>query len=117
GVHAVSSLRVARSTVTNRALGARLARGETAVSRGERLSSALTDALPPLAIQMIAAGEESGQLDTLCLKVAESYDAEVRRGLRTLVSLVEPAMILLFGAVVGFIALAMVQAIYSVNAV
>ena len=60
-------------------------------------------------------GEESGRLDELCLRVADSYDTEVRRTLRTLVSVIEPALILLFGLIVGFIALAMLQAIYGLN--
>jgi len=66
-------------------------------------------------VQMIAVGEESGQLEELCLKVADSYDSEVRRALRTAVALIEPAMILLFGGLVGFVALAMLQAIYGIN--
>jgi type II secretory pathway component PulF len=47
--------------------------------------------------------------------VADAYDADVRRTLRTMVALVEPAMILVFGALVGFVALAMLQAIYGIN--
>jgi type II secretory pathway component PulF len=65
---------------------------------------------------MLAVGEESGRLDELCLRVSDTYDAEVRRALRTLVAMIEPAMILVFGGLVGFVALAMLQAIYSINA-
>ena len=46
--------------------------------------------------QMIAVGEESGHLEDLCLRVADTYDGEVRRALRTTVALIEPAMILIF---------------------
>jgi type II secretory pathway component PulF len=115
GMAIVPALRVARSTVLNRALGARLDRAAAAVSNGERVAAAVSGTLPPLAQQMIAVGEETGQLDTLCLRVADAFDADVRRSLRSAVSLIEPVMILLFGAFVGFIALAMLQAIYSVN--
>ena len=55
------------------------------------------------------------RVDELCLRVAESYDHDVRRSLRTLVAVIEPALIILFGLVVGFVALAMLQAIYAVN--
>ena len=48
-------------------------------------------------------------------RVSDTYDGEVRRSLRALVALIEPAMIIIFGALVGFIALAMLQAIYSIN--
>jgi type II secretory pathway component PulF len=64
---------------------------------------------------MLAVGEESGRLDELCLRVADTYDGEVRRAIRTAVALIEPAMIILFGGLVGFVALAMLQAIYSIN--
>ena len=64
---------------------------------------------------MIAVGEESGRLEELCLRVADTYDQEVRRALRTGVTLLEPALILFFGALVGFVALAMLQAIYGIN--
>jgi type II secretory pathway component PulF len=72
--------------------------------------------LPPLALQLLAAGEESGRLAPLALRAADAYDAEVRRSLRAAVGLVEPLLIVLFGAVVGFVALAMLQAIYAINA-
>jgi general secretion pathway protein F len=116
GMSIVPALRVARSTVLNRALGERIDRSAALVGRGERMAAAFSDVLPPLATQMLAVGEETGQLDELCLRVADSYDVEVRRALRSAVSLIEPVMILLFGALVGFIALAMLQAIYSINA-
>ena len=48
--------------------------------------------------------------------MAETYERDVRRTLRTLVGVVEPALILLFAVVVGFVALAMLQAIYGVSA-
>ncbi len=52
----------------------------------------------------------------MATRVADTFDAEVQRGLRTLAGLLEPALIVLFGGLVGFVALAMLQAIYSVNA-
>jgi general secretion pathway protein F len=52
----------------------------------------------------------------MCLRVAERSEADADRSLRQSIRLVEPALIVLFGAVVGFIALAMLQAIYGINA-
>jgi general secretion pathway protein F len=109
-------LRVARATVSNVALSAKLERAAESVSHGEGVRAALTGTLPALATELIGVGEESGQLDELCLRIAEAYDKEVRRTLRTLVTVIEPALILFFGLVVGFVALAMLQAIYSLNA-
>jgi type II secretory pathway component PulF len=110
------SLRVARTGVTNAALGSGLERAAEAVSHGQRLHIALAGTLPALATELLAVGEESGRLDEMCLRVADTFDDEVRRTLRTLVTLIEPIMILLFGLIVGFIALAMLQAIYGLNA-
>jgi general secretion pathway protein F len=111
----LSSLRAARVAVSNLALAQRLDSAADAVSHGKRVHTALAGTLPPLATELIAVGEESGRLDELCLRVAESYDLEVRRSLRNLVAVIEPAMILLFGLLVGFVALAMLQAIYGFN--
>ncbi len=115
GVSIVPSLQIARRAVGNTYLSHRLERAAESVAEGEALSSALSGVLPPLALQMMAVGEESGRLEDLCLRVAGTYDGEVRRTLRTLVAMMEPAMILFFGALVGFVALAMLQAIYSIN--
>lgn len=115
GVAIVPSLKIARGAITNLAVADKIERAAGGVAEGSALAPALAGTLPPLALQMIAVGEESGRLEDLCLRVANTYDGEVRRALRTLVSLIEPAMILIFGALVGFVALAMLQAIYSIN--
>jgi type II secretory pathway component PulF len=116
GVPVLPSLRIARASVGNAAIARAVERAESAVANGARVADALAEALPPLAQRLLAVGEESGRLAELCSSVAASYDGEVRRTTRALVGMVEPALVLLFGAVVGWIALAMLQAIYSVNA-
>jgi len=116
GIGILPALRIARSAVANVDVGAAIERAAEGVAQGKRLSSELGGVLPPLAGQLIAVGEESGQLDEMCLRAADSYDREVSRRLGTLIGLVEPALILVFGLLVGFVALAMLQAIYSVNA-
>lgn len=116
GAPMITALRVARAAVSNVVVGAGIERATAEVSEGGALSPALQGTLPPIAVQMLAAGEETGRLDELCARVAESQDAEVRRAVRTLVALIEPAMILGFGMLVGFVALAMLQAIYGINA-
>jgi type II secretory pathway component PulF len=115
GMPILPALRIARTTVPNVVIRTGVERASAAVGEGAPLAASLAETLPPLAVQMLAVGEESGQLDELSLRVAETYDGEVRRALRTVVALIEPAMIIVFGALVGFIALAMLQAIYSIN--
>lgn len=116
GVGMLAAMRLARGVVTNAALAARLEQATQAVADGKRLGSALHDILPGTVVQLIAVGEESGRLDELSVRAADAMDADVERQLKTLVGLVEPVLIVLFGSVVGFVALALVQAIYAINA-
>ena len=115
GVPALPALQIARNASSNLALQEGFDRAATAVAEGGALAPALQGTLPPLALQMIAAGEESGRLEDLCLHVAATYDGEVRRAVRAAVAMLEPVLILVFGALVGFVALAMLQAIYGIN--
>jgi type II secretory pathway component PulF len=116
GAPMLGALRVARESVTNQAMAAELEVAGEKIARGERVAESLAGIFPPLAVELLAAGEEGGRLAEMCARVAQIHDESVGRSLRTLVRLVEPALILAFGAVVGFIALAMLQAVYSVNA-
>jgi type II secretory pathway component PulF len=116
GSGVLSSLRIASEGVGNVTLRHRLQEAVRAVERGERFSGTVEGALPPLATQLLAIGEESGTLGPMALRVADAAESEVQRRLKALVSLVEPILIVSFGALVGFIALAMLQAIYSINA-
>jgi general secretion pathway protein F len=115
GLPVLPALGIARTSAGNVVIREGLDRASMSVAEGSALAPALAGTLPPLALQMIAVGEESGHLEDLCLRVADTYDGEVRRALRTTVALIEPAMILIFGALVGFVALAMLQAIYGIN--
>jgi type II secretory pathway component PulF len=115
GVTAVPALKIARASATNLVFQAGVDRATMALAEGSALAPALAGTLPPLALQMLAVGEESGRLEDLCARVADTYDGEVRRALRTGVTLLEPALILGFGILVGSIALAMLQAIYGIN--
>lgn len=115
GVPILDALKIARASVTNVWFGGRLETAGQAVQEGSALAPALVGTLPPLALHMLAVGEESGRLEELCLRVADTHEREVRRALRAAVAMIEPAMILIFGVLVGFVALAMLQAIYSIN--
>ena len=67
------------------------------------------------AVHMAAVGEETGRLDEMLLKIADRYDSEARNTIKKLLSLLEPVMILFMGLVVGFIVIAMLLAIFSLN--
>lgn len=115
GLPILPSLKIARAATGNVVLREGIERASVSVGEGGPLAAALAETFPPLAVQMLAVGEESGRLDELCLRIADTYDGEVRRAVRTTVALIEPAMIIIFGGLVGFVALAMLQAIYSIN--
>lgn len=89
-----------------------------AVRDGASLSSAIAaePVMPAVLAQLVAVGEESGQLGNFLLKAAQLFEDRTERSLQRLVALAEPAMIVLFGLIVGVIALSLLQAIYGVNA-
>lgn len=119
GVPLTGSLRLAAETLGNTAAAQAVRDAQVRVKEGESLAAALGrfDVFPPAALRMAAVGEESGRVEEMLFRAAELYEGEVRRNLRTLVGLIEPAMILVMGGLVAFVALAMVQAIFSINEV
>lgn len=88
------------------------------VREGSSLGAALgaTELYPPLLSELVHVGEESGALDDFLLKAAKIFENRTERTLERLVSVAEPAMIVAFGAIVGLIALSLLQAVYGVNA-
>jgi general secretion pathway protein F len=88
------------------------------VREGAALHRALSEStvLPPLLGRLVALGEESGRLPDFLDKTADVLEERTQRTIQRLVALAEPAMIVVFGGLVGFVALALLQAIYSVNA-
>lgn len=85
--------------------------------KGKRIAGLLkeNDLFPAFAVHMAAVGEETGRLDEMLLKIADRYDSEARNTIKKLLSLLEPVMILFMGLVVGFIVIAMLLAIFSLN--
>ncbi len=69
---------------------------------------------PPMVANMVAVGEETGQLENMLTKVADFYEAEVDAKVKALTSLVEPVLILFIGGVVGFIVISMYLPIFSI---
>jgi general secretion pathway protein F len=116
GVDLLGAMSLARGTVINEAIRAELAEAEAAVRGGASLSSSISGVLPPLAVQLMSAGEASGALGPLSARAADALDAQVQQALSRAVTLIEPALILAFGGLIGFVALGLLQAIYGMNA-
>ncbi len=89
-------------------------RGE--ILTGRRLSQSMTEnqVFPRLLVQMIRVGEEAGTLDEDLKAIAETYEAEVDKRVNTLLSLMEPSLIVVLGLMVAFIAVSVIMPIYSI---
>jgi general secretion pathway protein F len=119
GVPLPSALRLTAETLGNVVAMQAVRDAQARVKEGESLAAALGryEVFPDAALRMIAVGEETGRLEEMLSRAATLYEGEVRRNLRTFVGLVEPLMILTMGGLVGFVALAMIQAVFSINEV
>lgn len=117
GVPILQALQLVRDTIRNTVIASAMGRVSERVKEGDRLSVPLAaeNVFPPMAVQMITVGEESGRLGDMLLRVAENYEKTVRNLVKRLINLLEPAMILVMGVVVGFIVISMLMAIFSVN--
>jgi len=117
GVPILQALTLVKDILENKVISAAMENVYARVKEGDRLSKPLRDTgiFPPLAIQMITVGEETGRLDRMLLRVAESYEKMVRNTVKRLISLLEPAMILFMGLVVGFVVVSMLMAVFSMN--
>ena len=90
----------------------------TAVREGSSLRAAVAagSLFPPLLAQLIGVGEDAGELRSFLLKAADIFEERTERATQRLATLAEPAMIVMFGAIVAFVALSLLQAIYGINA-
>ncbi len=117
GAPMLSSIETSSRAAGDREIASRLLRAAEKVRVGHRLAESLKSegALTSQAIQLIAAGEESGRLPTLLSHASTLARSEGRRTLQTLIKLIEPSLIVGFGGVVGFVALALLQAVYGIR--
>jgi len=102
----------AGNAVVDKAMGAVI----ESIKAGVSIAAPLKDApiFPAMVTQMIAIGEETGNLDTMLSKVADFYEDEVAAAIKALTSILEPVMIVLVGAIVGFIVVAMYMPMFKV---
>jgi general secretion pathway protein F len=118
GVALPDALGLVAETLPNRAIGAAVGAAVERVKQGERLADAVEDArvLPLLAVQLIRVGEEGGRLTEMLARLSAIYAADVDVAVRRLIAIVEPALILAIGVVVGGIILSLLAAVTGVNA-
>lgn len=108
GVSIVSAIETTAGAIGNAVIEKELLDCSKAIQAGNQLSVELQKSkhFPPIVAQMLAVGEETGQTDTIVLKVAEFYEEEVDAAVGALSSVIEPVMIVVLGGMVGLIAVA-----------
>lgn len=117
GVPLLQALNNAKDVINNQVIASAIDKVTRGAKEGKGVAVPLSEAnvLPPLALSMIKVGEETGQLDTMLMKVATTYEKSLRIAVKRFVSLLEPVMILAMGLVIGFIVVSMLMAIFSIT--
>jgi type IV pilus assembly protein PilC len=117
GVSVIDCIEITSKAIGNVVIEKELMDAAKAVSNGEQLSEPLlkSKVFPPIVSQMLAIGEETGQTDTVLLKVAEFYEEEVDEAVEGLSSILEPILIVVMGGMVGLIAISVIGPISSLS--
>ncbi|MFH1655642.1 MAG: type II secretion system F family protein [Candidatus Omnitrophota bacterium] len=115
GIPLLYAIEVVGRTIDNKLLSQIITGTKKGVAAGQNLSDPLrlSGIFPPMVIQMISAGEKTGRLDDMLNEVSNFYDLEVEYGIRNLTAWIEPAMIVVMGLIVGFIALSVLLPIFN----
>ena len=116
GVPILDALDIVAETAGNTVLAEAAADTQAAVKAGESLARPLEahPVFPPMVVQMIAVGEETGALDELLEKIADFYDSEVEATVDALTSLIEPLLIVVMGVAVGGMVIALYMPMFSI---
>lgn len=117
GVPMITSLQIVGSIVNNRLIQEVIEDAMEDIQKGKSMSSALEASVwfPPIFIQMIGVGEQSGALESMLEKIATTYEREVETAILGMTSLIEPVMIAGMGAAVGFVVLSILLPIFEMN--
>jgi len=109
GVPILTGLEITARTAGNRVVQEAIMAARASIREGETISAPLkqSNVFPPMVVQMISVGEETGALDDMLTRIADFYDSEVDTAVDALTSLIEPVMIVFMGAVVGGMVIAM----------
>jgi len=116
GVPILTALEIVRDTAGNQVIANAVDEAKREVQSGGMISLALQkeQVFPVMAIQMISIGEETGEIDTMLMKVADFYEDEVEQAVKALTSIMEPIMIVVLGGMVGSILVAMYLPMFKV---
>jgi len=109
GVPILGGLEITARTAGNKIIAEAIMTARASIREGETVSAPLktSGVFPPMVVQMISVGEQTGALDEMLTKIAVFYEAEVDTAVDTLTSIIEPVMIVVMGGIVGTMVVAM----------
>lgn len=113
----MTSMQIVKTLIDNAQVVAVLDEAMQHIEKGKSMTVALSNSpwFPPMFVQMIAVGEQSGNLEGMLEKVSSSYEREVETAILGMTSLIEPIMIVCMGAAVGFVVLSILLPIFEMN--
>jgi len=116
GISILSCIGITRDVVNNRAVSKSLADVTSEIESGKNLTQSFqnTGMFPPLVIRMLKVGEATGSLDKALLNVSYFYDREVKDSIKKVQVMIEPAMTLILGALLGWVMLSVLSPIYDI---
>jgi general secretion pathway protein F len=117
GVPLLQALNNSKDVISNQVIASAINDVLKGAKEGKGITIPLSNAniFPPLALSMIKVGEETGQLDTMLMKVASTYERGLKVAVKRLMGLFEPVLILIMGLIIGFIVISMLTAIFSMT--
>jgi type IV pilus assembly protein PilC len=117
GVPILQALDTVAKTSGNRVIELTIMKARESIREGEKIADPLkaSGVFPPMVLQMISVGEETGNLETMLTKIADFYDQEVDTAIKAMTSLIEPAVICVMGVVIGAIVICMFLPIFEMS--
>lgn len=117
GVPILQALKITRETIGNSVVQDAVDKVHDSIKEGDTIAAPLdeTKVFPPMVVNMIDVGEETGQLDAMLNKVADIYDQEVEVAVEAMLTLMEPIIIVVLGGIIGFIVVSLYMPIFSLG--
>lgn len=117
GVPILQALKITKETIGNEIIQDAVDKVHDSIKEGDTIAAPLdeTKVFPAMVVNMIDVGEETGNLDAMLMKVADIYDAEVEAAVEAMLTLLEPAIIVLLGGVIGFIVVSLYLPIFTLG--
>jgi type IV pilus assembly protein PilC len=117
GVPILQAMKITKETIGNEVIQNAVQQVHDSIKEGDTIAAPLdaSKVFPPMVVNMIDVGEETGNLDAMLMKVADIYDAEVEAAVEAMLALLEPAIIVVLGGIIGFIVISLYLPIFSLG--